>query len=226
MSNSIEILFNTSEITAGTRGASLGPGAILTAARKIGDTFFSNYPLNWLEDVNERLNQPPVFQYAKYIDGLTTIVDQLSVSIQDIIEKNNFPLVIAADHGSAAGTILGLKKKYPSKRLGVIWVDAHGDLHTPYTTPSGNMHGMPLAIALNEDNKDCQRNELPDELIRKWNDLKSRSGETAIKSEDLFFVGVRDTEPEEDFLIEKHKIRNFKIEEIRQGGVESLKIEL
>jgi arginase len=226
MNNTIEILFNSSEITAGTRGASLGPGAILTAARKIGDPFFSEYPQSWIEDVNGRLNHPPQFQQAKYIDGLIFIVDHLSKAIHRILEKNHFPLVIAADHGSAAGTILGLKKIFPKKRLGVIWIDAHGDLHTPYTTPSGNMHGMPLAIALNEDNLECQKNELPPQLEKEWKDLKSRTGEAAIKSSDLFFIGVRDTEPEEDFLLKKHQIRNFTVEEIRQFGLSALKSEL
>ncbi len=55
----------------------------------------------------------------------------------------------------------GIKAAYPQKTLGVVWIDAHADIHSPYTTPSSNVHGMPLAAALGQDNRAQQRN-VPD----------------------------------------------------------------
>ncbi len=66
---------------------------------------------------------------------------------------------MAGDHSTAYGTIAGIKKAYPKKRLGVVWIDAHADLHTPFTTPSGNMHGMPMAMAFGIDNLESKVND-------------------------------------------------------------------
>jgi arginase len=106
--------------------------------------------------------------------------------------------------------------------LGVVWIDAHGDLHSPYTTPSGNMHGMPLAISLADDNLEMKCND-PDALaVEKWNELKNLGGiSPKIDPDDLVFFAVRDTEKPEDFLRKKHGIRNFEVSEIRNRGIEA-----
>jgi arginase len=64
------------------------------------------------------------------------------------LKSKAFPIVLAGDHSTAGGTIAGIKQAFPKQKLGVIWIDAHADLHSPYTTPTGNVHGMPLATAL------------------------------------------------------------------------------
>ena len=84
--------------------------------------------------------------------------ERLSNTIKENIESNFFPIVLSGDHSSALGTISGIKMTYPEKRLGVVWIDAHADLHSPYTTPSGNVHGMPLAAAIADDNADLNVN--------------------------------------------------------------------
>ena len=152
MYRNLEIIINTSELTAGTRGASLGPGAIMSAARKNNNSFFGKIPLHPLPDFNHLIDQPTNTPYAKRIDGFSQVFHAVGDTVVTLLNNNKMPVVIAGDHGSAAGTIAGIKAHYTDKRLGVIWIDAHGDLHSPYTTPSGNMHGMPLAAALGEDN--------------------------------------------------------------------------
>ena len=72
--------------------------------------------------------------------------------------KDYFPIVLSGDHSSALGTISGIKSAFPEQNVGVIWIDAHADLHSPYTSPSGNIHGMPLAAALANDNLDSKTN--------------------------------------------------------------------
>ena len=82
---------------------------------------------------------------------------------------------MGGDHSTAAGTIAGIKKAYPDRRLGVIWIDAHADIHSPYTTPSGNMHGMPLGVATTSDNLDRQINDLDEETNQLWEMCKALS---------------------------------------------------
>lgn len=223
MTRTIQLIINKSEITAGTRGASLGPEAVMAVARKDENQFFSQYPIEQINDVNHLLDIPVKYPFAKRIDGLVEVFDAISNEVNDTLSEGNFPLVIAADHGSAGGTIAGIKQQYPDKRLGVIWIDAHGDLHTPYTTPSGNMHGMPLATAIAEDNKECQRNDVDGHVADLWDVLKNMgTGEQKIQPEDLVFIAVRDTEPEEDAIMERLNIKNHTVDEVRSKGKETI----
>lgn len=223
MQQEINFIINTSEITAGTRGASLGPLAIITAARKSGSTIFGDNKVEFLEDKNYLLDHPTNYPFAKRIDGLLAVYNNVSNAVVHSFQANQFPFVLAADHGSAGGTIAGIRKAFPDKKLGVIWIDAHGDLHSPYTTPSGNIHGMPLSTALNEDNIPCQSNVVDAESISMWNQLKELHGiAPKITPDNLVFIAVRDTEHQEDALIERLKIRNFKVEEVNQKGAQEI----
>lgn len=223
MSKNVIFLINKSEITAGTRGASLGPEAIITAARKKGSPVFGENEVQNLQNVNYFLDQTTSFRFAKRIDGLVNIYKELNSTVSGILNQNSFPIVLAADHGSAGGTIAGIKTAFPQKRLGVIWIDAHADIHTPYTTPSGNMHGMPLATALNEDNIECKRNDVDAETISLWNQLKS-IGDIApkIKPEDIVYIGVRDTEDQEDSILNRLSIKNIDVAEVREKSVPAI----
>lgn len=223
MRKEIKFLINPSEITAGTRGASMGPYALMTAARNKQSTIFGEHATETIRDVNHLLDHPVKHKFAKRIEGLVEIFQNVSVAVNKTLTENKFPFILAADHGSAGGTIAGIKKAFPDKRLGVVWIDAHGDLHSPYTTPSGNMHGMPLSTALNEDNIPCKSNEVPAEVVDMWNQLKEMNGITPkILPEDLIFIGVRDTEQQEDALIKRLNIKNFSVEEVNQTGAEQV----
>jgi arginase len=220
MGKDIVFLINKSEITAGTRGASLGPGAVMTAARKNNKTFFGDYPIEEVKEMNHLLDRPTQHQFAKRIDGLEVVFESLNEKVSSILKQNKFPLVIAGDHGSAGGTIAGIKTAYPEKRLGVIWIDAHADMHTPFTTPSGNVHGMPLSTALNEDNLECKSNDVPDETIEIWNRLKQLGGvQPKLLPQDLVFIAVRDTENQENEMMERLNIKNYKVQEVNEKGV-------
>ena len=226
MHKEINFIINTSEITAGTRGASLGPLAIITAARKEGSTIFGDHKVTFLDDKNYLLDHPTNFKFAKRIDGLLEVYNNVSNAICYSVDASEFPFVLGADHGSAGGTIAGIRKSFPDKKLGVIWIDAHGDLHSPYTTPSGNIHGMPLSTALNEDNIPCQSNDVDAETVSMWNQLKDLHGITPkINPENLVFIAVRDTEHQEDALMERLNIRNFKVEEVNERGAKETAIQ-
>lgn len=222
----IKLIEVKSEIGAGTRGASMGVDAIKIAALDFGSNFFKKFKSVEVQNENQLLLEPVVNDYAKRIKGIYTLNDRLANEIKKTLLKDEVPIVLAGDHSSALGTISGIKMAYPNKRIGVIWIDAHADIHTPYTTPSGNMHGMPIACVLGEDNKERQQNKPDDETIEYWEKLK-RIGDISpkINYNDLVYIALRDFEPQEDFLIKKHKVRVFNLQEIRKKAVERVAIE-
>jgi arginase len=218
MANTIQFIFNESEITAGTRGASLGPRAMKIAALNAQSSLFDDYEIHVLPNNDGAFNQSGLKPYAKRIEALAEVFENLDITISKAFKNKAFPVLISGDHGSAAGTIAALQKNHPDKTLGVVWIDAHADLHSPYTTPSGNMHGMPLAIALGEDNLENRCNEPHPETVEMWNALKTFNGTGKINPEHLVFVGVRDTETPEDNLMSRLKLKNHTVDEVRRKG--------
>ncbi|MEZ5047399.1 MAG: arginase [Chitinophagaceae bacterium] len=216
----IKIIEVKSEIGAGTRGASLGVEALKIAALDFMSNFFVNFPSEEVETENKLLYEPVESPYAKRIHGIKMMFERVAKSVESTLKSGLFPLVLAGDHSTAGGTIAGIKMAKPKSKLGVVWIDAHADLHSPYTSPSGNMHGMPLAASINEDNLDSQVHS-PSEKIRKaWDDIK-KIGNIAPKilPEDIVFIGLRDTEKEEDYLIKKHGIKVITVSELRKKGI-------
>ena len=216
MNRQLQFIFNPSELGAGTRGSSLGPEAIRAAARTQNSTLFSEYPVYTLPNRNDLLDRPTNFPYAKRIDGVLQIFEGIKTQVKEAIDSGMFPLIIAGDHSSAGGTMAGLKLAYPGKRLGVLWIDAHADIHSPYTTPSGNIHGMPIATALGVDQSDLQKNNLDLTTMQYWNQLKSHS----LKPTDLIYIGVRDVEEEEIHAMKQLNLRNYTVKELRDRGLQ------
>lgn len=219
----IKLIEVPSEIGAGTRGASLGIDAIKIAALDFMSNFFIHFPSEKIPHENKLLYEPIESPYAKRIKGIVSLYDRVSKSVSDTIKNNFFPVVLSGDHSIAGATISGIRMAKPKSKLGVIWIDAHADLHTPYTTPSGNMHGMPLAAAINEDNEDYAVHELDDETARQWNQLKNW-GKIAPKvlPEDIVFISLRDFEKEEKHLIEKYGMKVITTGEVRRKGAENV----
>ena len=105
----------------------------------------------------------------------------------------------------------------------MVWIDAHADIHTPFTTPSGNIHGMPLATALSIDNLECCRNEPDGETISLWKQLKTVGGMAPkINPDDIVYVAVRDIEHEEIEIMTRLGIKNISVADVRSSGVGSI----
>jgi arginase len=219
----IKLIEVPSEIGAGTRGASLGIEAIKIAALDFMSNFFIHFPSEKIQAENKLLYEPIESPYAKRIKGIASIYDKVSKAVSDAVKNNFFPIVISGDHSSAGATIAGLKIARPKSKLGVIWIDAHADLHTPYTTPSGNVHGMPMAVSINENNDESAVHDVDEETAKHWNYLKN-IGKIAPKvlPEDVVFISLRDYEKEERHLIEKYSMKVISSKEVRNKGAENV----
>ncbi len=219
----IKLIEVPSEIGAGTRGASLGIEAIKIAALDFMSNFFIHFPSEKIQTENKLLYEPIESPYAKRIKGIAAIYDRVSKAVSDSMKNNFFPVILSGDHSTAGATIAGIKMAKPKSKLGVIWIDAHADLHTPYTTPSGNVHGMPMAVSINKNNEDCAVHDIDKDTANYWNYLKN-IGKTAPKvlPEDVVFISLRDYEKEERHLIEKYDMKVITTKEVRSKGAENV----
>ena len=217
----IKLIKNRSDIGAGTRGSDLGVDAIEIAAINQGSDYFNQFHFEDIKTHNESIYDKDRSTVAKRIEHVVEQCIRLNNSIQKNL-KDYFPIVLSGDHSSALGTISGIKSAFPEQNVGVIWIDAHADLHSPYTSPSGNIHGMPLAAALANDNLASKTNAVDPDTQKYWEEMK-RIGYKGpkIQPENLVYFGVRDTEEAEDQQMERLSIRNYKVDEVRYRGLET-----
>jgi arginase len=219
----IKIIEVKSEIGAGTRGASLGIDAIRIAALDFMSNLFVNFPSEIVENENKMLYEPVASPYAKRITGIHTMYERVSKVVSETVKSGLFPIVLAGDHSTAGATIAGLKMARPKRRLGVVWIDAHADMHSPYTTPSGNMHGMPLSISLADDNVENKVHNPDQQTLELWDKLKDMGKiMPKVLPEDIVFIGLRDFEKEEEAIIKKNNIKVIPVAEMRRKGVENI----
>lgn len=221
MEKTIKLIKNRSDIGAGTRGADMGIDAIEIAAINKGNDYFNRFDFEDVKTHNESIYNMVRNSFAKRIEDVCEQCTRVSKSVKKNMQSGFFPLVLSGDHSSALGTISGVKAAFPDKKLGVVWIDAHADLHSPYTSPSGNIHGMPLAAALADDNMACQINEVGRATEKHWNAMKNMGVRGAkVSPEHLIYFGVRDTEEPEDRQIEKLGIKNYMVAEVRYRGLD------
>jgi len=148
MAEKIRIIGVPMDLGASRRGVDMGPSALRVAGlqsrlKQLG---------RQVEDIgNIPVRQPEEQHYgeknAKYLDEISETCKGLAEIVRRTLDEDLFPLVLGGDHSIAVGTTAGVTAHFQkeSKRVGMIWLDAHGDMNTPETSPSGNVHGMPLA---------------------------------------------------------------------------------
>ncbi|TXL63634.1 arginase [Cerasibacillus terrae] len=186
------------------RGVDMGPSAIRYAG--VSDRLEKlNYVVNDLGDV-------PVTQLEQYkkkntdnlnnLEQVIEINENVAKTVDQEMQNDYFPLILGGDHSMALGTIAGVAKHYQS--LGVIWYDAHGDLNTNETSPSGNIHGMPLAATLGIGH---------DRLINIYGYTPK------VKPENIVVIGARDLDDGEKELIKKENIKVYTMHEIDRMGM-------
>ena len=185
------------------RGVDMGPSAIRYAGvfERLS-TLFSSIE-DW-DDIS--VGRPEtIIDEQSNLRNLHLIAEKnqrLAEMVDKIIQSKSFPLVLGGDHSIAIGTLAGVSKHY--KNLGVIWYDAHGDLNTAETSPSGNIHGMPLAASLGYGH------ELLTNLL---------GTSPKIKPEHVVIIGARSLDEGERKLIKELGIKVFTMHEIDRLGM-------
>ncbi len=212
----VRLILAKSDTGAGKKGAEMGPDALLEALSKLGVHFDDVHTLEALQ-----VDEDPNMTWCKHIETVSSNANRLSAAVEDSIHAGKTTIVFSGDHSNAVGGLTGFRLANPDARIGVIWIDAHADLHSPYTTPSGNMHGMPLAALTGLDNMSQAKHELSAKEIAAWNGLKAIGNypQAKIEAKDIVFIAIRDAEPEEWHLIDEHKIQSFEPDYIREHGI-------
>ena len=145
----------------------------------------------------------------KYIREITKVCERLYKTSLAALEKNGLPLVVGGDHSLAAGSVAATAEfvKRENKPLGLIWVDAHGDINTPTSSDSGNVHGMPLASLLGPE---------PAEL--------SRIGgfSPKVSPEHTVLIGIRNLDTREKEILRASGAHVFTMKEIDRSGIASI----
>lgn len=211
-----------SDIGAQKMGTSLAMDALFVADSEREKPILNTLTYEQLATKPEARGKSGPFEQGKYASELSEINSNTAKKIASIL-KSNTPLLISGDHSNAIGIMAGIREHIgASKKLGVLWIDAHADLHTPYTTPSGNFHGMSLAASMGFDNTELSRNDIPDELKNYWGKLKSCGNSQItpkIKPEDVFFIGLRDFEIQEYHLLRDYKLKHSSPYDIKSKGL-------
>ena len=216
----LHVLVSDWEFGAGKAGTSTGPKTLIDYCKESGLSFICKAPITIIdqkvtaEDV-EDIHYPYLKRAIPLIEHQTRFAD----AIEKERSNNAKLLLLTGDHSNAIGGLAGFCRNKNTNNLGVIWIDAHLDLHSPYTTPSGNIHGMSVNTAIEKDNLKCQRNEIGDECEELWNKIKGIKKNSPIPVENIVFIGIRSYELPEETLIKDHNIKVIYSEEVLDNGI-------
>lgn len=204
MKKNISIIGVPMDLGQMRRGVDMGPSAIRYAGviERLEDL---GYAIKDLGDIKigqaERVHK----DRDTNLRNLKAVVEAsktLAAKVDDVIEGGDFPLIFGGDHSIAIGTLAGVSPHY--EYLGVIWYDAHGDLNTADTSPSGNIHGMPLAVSLGLGHEDL---------------LDIGHDRVKIKPENVVLIGARSLDEGERELIKEKGIKVYTMHEIDRLGM-------
>jgi len=134
------------DLGAGRRGVDMGPSAMRYAGlrERIAALGYRVRDLgNLAVPLAEQIEPPAADEPLRYLQPIVGVVRDLAQQVRDVISSNTLPIILGGDHSLSIGSVAGAAH---NRRIGVIWLDAHGDYNTPETTPSGNIHGMGLAV--------------------------------------------------------------------------------
>ena len=206
----IAIIGAPMDLGAGRRGVDMGPSAVRLAG--LNDKLASiGYEVEDLGNVT--VPQPESIEAgphkARYLDPIADTCARLAERVEGAAAKGHFPIVLGGDHSIAAGTVSGMARHLhkQNRKLGLIWIDAHADMNTPESSPSGNVHGMPLA---------CLTGHGPVELTR------IAGFSPAVDPANVILIGLRSVDAEERLIVKKTGVKAFTMREIDERGLRSV----
>lgn len=200
----LRIIGVPSDLGQGRRGVDMGPSAIRYAGLS-GKLERLGYKVKDLGNINV---PTPEMRYQgpgdklRYLHEVTEVSKNLCDMVQNVVAQGHLPIILGGDHSIAIGSLAGMAQS--SKNYGVIWFDAHGDMNTEDTTPSGNIHGMPLAVSLGYGH---------DDLVG-IGGLKGK-----VNPKNVVLVGIRSIDSDEARLVAEAGIRCYTMAEIDRRGM-------
>ncbi|MGH9816592.1 MAG: arginase [Candidatus Acidiferrales bacterium] len=213
MPQKVRIIGIPMDLGQSRRGVDMGPSALRVAGlqsriKQLG---------HQVEDIgNIRVKQPEEQHYgekrAKYLSEIAETCKGLAEMVETTVAEGTLPLVLGGDHSIAVGSIGGATAHYrkQGKHIGCIWLDAHGDMNTPESSPSGNIHGMPLASLIGYG---------PPELT------ELTGAKPAVPPRNVCIVGVRDLDGKERRLIKDSGMHVFTMRDIDERGMREVMAE-
>ncbi|WP_024334334.1 arginase [Desulfotignum balticum] len=207
MSRQISLIGVPMDFGQDLRGVDMGPAAVrytglITRLRELGHT------------VRDRGDVPiPIRDEAvpgplagnTYVEEISRICNAVYTLGRRVMEEKDFPLFVGGDHSIAVGTVAAAGAD--GEAIGLIWLDAHGDFNTPDTSPSGNIHGMPLAILMGEGHPD---------LVN-----VGRPGPKVLP-ENVVMIGLRDIDPVEKKRLKTSGVTVFTMRDIDEQGISTV----
>lgn len=190
------------------RGVDMGPSAIRYAGI-VERLEKLNYKIDDLGDLQvPRPIQEEKDESVRNLAEIVSVNTDLAQTVNEVVQSKRFPLVLGGDHSIAIGTLAGLAEHYDN--LGVIWYDAHGDINTPETSPSGNIHGMSVAASLGYGHERL---------------TSIMSEKPKIKPENFVYIGVRDLDKGEKEIIKQLGIKTYTMHEVDRLGMSQVMAE-
>lgn len=207
MNRKLKVIGYPLDLGAGRRGVDMGPSALRLAGltQKLAQL---DYEVHDIGDISVPTpeTQDVYDSQLRYLPEITKASEALALHVKNALDTGFFPLILGGDHSMSIGSLAGISAhcRAHNKRLGVIWVDAHSDINTPQTTPSGNIHGMPVAVNLGIGAK---------ELIAVGGDF------VKLQPQNIAMIGLRSVDPGERELIKQLGIEAYSMTEIDKLGM-------
>jgi arginase len=207
MAQKIRIIGVPMDLGASRRGVDMGPSALRVAGLQARIKQLGHQ----VEDIgNISVKQPEEMSYgekrAKYLAEIADACRDLAAMVEKSLEESMLPVVLGGDHSIAAGTLSGVAAHFKKKdrKIGLIWLDAHGDINTPESSPSGNVHGMPLAAAMGYGAAEL---------------VELQGFKPKAEPQNISLVGIRDLDSQEKKLAKKAGVHVFTMRDIDERGM-------
>jgi arginase len=206
----IAIIGAPMDLGAGRRGVDMGPSALRLAGldERIGSLGYEFEDLGNIE-VEQPESLAVIEENARYLPQIQHTCIRLAHMVNRAVDEGKLPLVLGGDHSVAVGTISGVSNHYRNRgeKIGLIWIDAHADMNTPGSSPSGNVHGMPLACCLGNG---------PRELTHIFDYAPK------VDPRNVAVVGLRDVDRKEVANVESTGVRTFTMRDIDERGLRAV----
>ncbi len=201
----IDIIGVPSDFGANLLGASMGPAALRIAGlheklQNIGRATMEKGDIQ----VPNRLTLSLEQMEHKYLSVIHTICAELKTKSLEAHATHHLPLVLGGDHSVSIGSLAAVCTQYSTQQIGLLWIDTHADMNTPKSSPTGNIHGMPVSVLLGQGYP---------ELVALFQQ------QTSLKAENIVFIGLRDIDHEEKRILKESGVTYYTMRDIDEKGI-------